>query len=228
MTADTEQRTASDRARETFRILFDLKDLSRTGEFWTEDTVNQFLAAGQTVRGRQALTEWFRELLTAVPDWTMQIENTFDDGERQCVVQWRGTGTFTGGSFMGIEPNGRRLEIQGVDVFRFDDDWRNVVEDGERQVVVQWHATATFTGAPFLGIEPTGRRLDIRGCDVIVVDDDFKVVTNTVYYDGAEFARQVGMLPPRDSAADRMTLKAFNARTRVVERIKSRRGGRRA
>ena len=175
MTTDTEQRTASDRARETFRILFDDKDLSRTGEFWTEDTVNQFLAAGQTVRGKQALTEWFSELLTAVPDWTMEIENTFDDGGRQCVVQWRGTGTFTGGSFMGIEPNGRRLEIQGVDVFRFDDDW--------------------------------------------------KIAGNTVYYDGAEFARQVGMLPPRDSAADRMTLKAFNARTRLVQRIRSRRGG---
>ena len=174
----TEQRTATERAHETFRILFDEKDLSRAGEFWSEDTVDHFMAAGQSVRGTQALTEWFRELLTAVPDWTMEIENAFDDGDRQAVVQWRGRGTLTGGTFMGIEPNGRSLDIKGVDVFNFDDDW--------------------------------------------------KVVQNTVYYDGAEFARQVGMLPARDSAADRMTLKAFNARTKLTERIKCRRGGPRA
>jgi len=175
MTTDTEQRTASDVARETFRILFEEKDLSRAPEFWTEDSVDHFVAAGVTVRGIAALTEWFRDLLTAVPDWTIEIENMFDDGGRQVVVQWRGGGTFTGGPFLGIQPNGRSLDIKGVDVFRFDDDW--------------------------------------------------KVAQNTVYYDGAEFARQVGMLPPRDSTADRMTLKAFNARTRLTQKIKSRRAG---
>ena len=174
----TEQRTATEVARETFRILFEEKDLSQARSFWSDETVDHFLAAGQTVQGTENLIAWFQELLTAVPDWTMKIENTFDDGGRQCVVQWRGTGTFSGGPFMGIEPNGRRLEIQGVDVFSFDDEWR--------------------------------------------------VKTNTVYYDGAEFARQIGMLPPRDSAADRLTLKAFNARTRLAGRLKRRRGVARA
>jgi steroid delta-isomerase-like uncharacterized protein len=168
----------SDRARETFRILFEEKDLSQTATFWTETSTDHFIAAGQTVVGAEALAAWFNELLTAVPDWKMEIENTFDDGERQALVQWRGTGTFTGGTFLGIEPNGRRVEIQGADVFRFDDDGR--------------------------------------------------VETNTVYYDGAEFARQIGMLPARDSAADRLTLAAFNARTRLAEGIKRRRAARRA
>src|SRR5215217_3062854 len=111
MTTHTEQRSASDVARETFRILFQEKDLSKAPEFWSEDSIDHFLAAGQSVRGTRALTEWFRELLTAVPDWTMEIENTFDDGGRQVVVQWRGRGTFTGGPFVGIEPNGRSLDI---------------------------------------------------------------------------------------------------------------------
>jgi steroid delta-isomerase-like uncharacterized protein len=173
MTTEARQRAPSDIARNSFRILFEEKDLSRVHEFWSDGTTNHFLAAGQVVRGAGALTEFFRELLTAVPDWSMEIENVFDDGDRQAVVQWRGRGTFTGGAFMGIEPNGRSLDIKGVDVFNFDDDW--------------------------------------------------KVATNTVYYDGAEFARQVGMLPPRDSTADRLTLKAFNARTKLTERIKSRR-----
>jgi hypothetical protein len=61
--------------------------------------------------------------------------------------------------------------------------------------------------------------VDIRGVDVIRFDADGKIETNTVYYDGAEFARQVGMLPKRDSAADRAVLAAFNAATKLKRRL---------
>jgi hypothetical protein len=44
---------------------------------------------------------------------------------------------------------------------------------------------------------------------------DGRVAHNTIYYDGAEFARQVGMLPPRDSAGDRAITGAFNAVTKA-------------
>jgi steroid delta-isomerase-like uncharacterized protein len=169
MTTSTDARTPGDIARETFRVLFEERDLSQPYRFWTDDSVDHFVAAGRSVRGAQALTQWFRELLDAVPDWHMEIENVVDDGERQAVVQWRGSGTFTGGPFLGIESTGKPIELQGVDVFRFD-------ENG-------------------------------------------KVVTNTVYYDGAEFARQIGMLPRRDSAMDRGMLAAFNAGTKLRQRL---------
>ena len=58
----------------------------------------------------------------------------------------------------------------------------------------------------------------LDGCDVIVVDENDKVVTNTVYYDAAEYARQIGMLPPVDSAADRAMLAAFNGVTKLRRR----------
>ena len=170
MSTSTAARTPGDIARETFRVLFEERDLSQPYRFWTDDSVNHFVAAGQSVRGAQALTQWFRELLDAVPDFHMEIENVVDDGEHQAVVEWRASGTFTGGAFLGIEPTGKPIELQGVDVFRFD----------------------------------------VNG----------KVATNTVYYDGAEFARQVGMLPPRDSAMDRGMLTAFNAATRLRQRLK--------
>jgi hypothetical protein len=51
-------------------------------------------------------------------------------------------------------------------------------------------------------------------------DDNGRVEENTVYYDGADFARQIGMLPPRDSALDRGVLSAFNAGTRLRQRLK--------
>ena len=81
--------------------------------------------------------------------------------------------------------------------------------------VVQWRATGTFDGAPFLGIEPTGRRTEMRGVDVIEWADDGTIKHNTIYYDGAEFARQIGMLPPRDSMGDRALTVAFNGATKL-------------
>lgn len=170
MTATTDTRTPSQIAREIFHAIFDERDLSDPYRYWSDDSVDHFLAVGRTVRGAQALAQFFRDLFAAAPDWELEIENT--------------------------------------------------VDDGDRQVVVQWHATGTLAGAPFLGIEPNGRRIELRGVDVIGLDADGKVDTNTVYYDGAEFARQIGMLPPRDSTADRALLGAFNAVTRLRRRLR--------
>jgi steroid delta-isomerase-like uncharacterized protein len=167
----TTSQSLGERAREIFSAIFDDRDLSDPYRYWTDDSVDHFLAAGKSVRGAQALAQWFRDLFAAVPDWDLTIENTVDDGDHEVVVQWHATGTFNGSS-------------------------------------------------PFLGIEPTGRPIDIRGVDVIRVDDDFKVVTNTVYYDGAEFARQIGMLPARDSAGDRAMLAAFNGATKLKARLR--------
>lgn len=62
----------------------------------------------------------------------------------------------------------------------------------------------------------------LRGCDVFRFTEEGKLDVNTIYYDGAEFARQLGMLPPRDSVADRAFLGAFNARVRLRRRLRSR------
>jgi steroid delta-isomerase-like uncharacterized protein len=95
----------------------------------------------------------------------------------------------------------------------------NIVED-DRHGVVQWRVTGVFDGEPFQGIEATGKRVELRGCDVFRFTDDGMLDSNTVYYDAAEFARQVGMLPPRDSAADRAMTAAFNAVTRLRRRLR--------
>jgi steroid delta-isomerase-like uncharacterized protein len=80
---------------------------------------------------------------------------------------------------------------------------------------VQWRLSGTFEGGPFQGIEPTGRRIELRGCDLIEVDDDGKLTRNSAYYDGAAFARQIGMLPAQDSGADRAIRASLNAVTRL-------------
>lgn len=96
---------------------------------------------------------------------------------------------------------------------------------GEREVAVEWRMTGTFTGAPFQGLEPTGRRLELRGLDLLEIEDG-KILSNTAYYDGAAFARQIGMLPALDSGAERAMKGAFNAVTKVRRVVQERVGER--
>jgi steroid delta-isomerase-like uncharacterized protein len=110
-----------------------------------------------------------------------------------------------------------------TELFAAVPDWGIVIEEvlgHEGAATVRWRGTGTHTAAPWRGIEPTGRRVDLPGCDVMRFDADGRVTENVVYYDGATFARQIGMLPRLNSAADRATLAAFNAAARVRRRVK--------
>ena len=93
-----------------------------------------------------------------------------------------------------------------------------VVAD-DSSAVVQWHAAGTFTGTPFQGIHATGRQVEILGVDVMEISEGL-IQRNTIYYDGASFARQVGLLPPQGSRTDRAMLAAFNAKTEVRRRLR--------
>ena len=166
-----ETRSPGQMARESFEALFNRRDFDAVRPFWTESSVDHFLALGIDVRGPERLEAFFRELFAAVPDYTMTIENIVED-DRHAVVQWTGTGTFDGESFQGIEP--------------------------------------------------TGKRISMRGCDVIRLSEDGTLDENTIYYDGAEFARQIGMLPPRDSAMDKGMTEVFNTVIKLRSRMRTR------
>jgi steroid delta-isomerase-like uncharacterized protein len=168
MATASETRSPGQLARETFEALFERRDFATVRRYWTEDSVDHFLALGIDVRGPEKLELFFRELFDAIPDFNMTIENIVED-DRHAIVQWTGSGT--------------------------------------------------FSGDPFQGIEPTGRFVSLRGCDVIRFSSDGKLEENTVYYDGAEFARQIGMLPPRDSVVDKGMMATFNAVTQLRRQV---------
>jgi steroid delta-isomerase-like uncharacterized protein len=98
----------------------------------------------------------------------------------------------------------------------FDMTVDRIVAD-ESTAVVQWHVTGTFSGGPFQGILPTGRRVELRGVDVMEIADGL-VQHNTIYYDGATFARQIGMLPSQGSRADKALISFFNAKSQLGAR----------
>ncbi|HEX8054518.1 MAG TPA: nuclear transport factor 2 family protein [Thermoleophilaceae bacterium] len=110
------------------------------------------------------------------------------------------------------------------EVFAAVPDLEMVVEhvtSDDRRCAIQWRSRGTHDGGPLNGVEPTGRTIEMRGVDVMQVEDGL-IVRNTVYYDGAAFARGFGMLPAQDSGAERMMIGAFNGVTRLRRAIAER------
>jgi hydroxyacylglutathione hydrolase len=94
----------------------------------------------------------------------------------------------------------------------------DALEDGDK-VAVHWHMTGTFAGpGTFNGVEPTGARLDLTGVDMLTVRDG-RIARNEAYTDNMTIARQLGLMPAKDSAAEQRMTKALNARTKVAKRL---------
>jgi steroid delta-isomerase-like uncharacterized protein len=85
---------------------------------------------------------------------------------------------------------------------------------GEHEAAVEWRMTGHFSGQPYQGLEPTGRRIELRGLDLIEVEDGENTAATT-YYDGMTFARQVGLMPARESRAELALTRAFNRATKL-------------
>jgi len=101
--------------------------------------------------------------------------------------------------------------------FRFE--VRALVAEGD-QVAVHWHADGTFDGTErFQGLVPNGKPFHLEGCDLLTVEDG-KIVANQAYTNEMEFARQVGVLPPKGSAQERAMAAAFNAKTALAKRLR--------
>jgi steroid delta-isomerase-like uncharacterized protein len=83
---------------------------------------------------------------------------------------------------------------------------------------VRWRASGTFVGpGHFQGFAPNGAALAIEGCDVFEVVDGL-IVANHAYMDGADIARQLGVLPAAGSKADSRLTTLANLRT-TVQRV---------
>jgi steroid delta-isomerase-like uncharacterized protein len=157
--------TSAEVAAQLFAAL-QSKDPEDMAALQHEDVVDDFVAVG-VYRGKPAVRAFFEELFTAFPDFTMTVDRITGD-EEYATVQWRATGSFTGGPFQGVRPTGRSVDLHGVDVMHIVD----------------------------------GRLLD-----------------TTTYYDGLGFARQIGMLPAKDSRGDRAITAGFNAATGIKAKL---------
>jgi predicted ester cyclase len=91
-----------------------------------------------------------------------------------------------------------------------------IAESGA-DVMMRFRLTGTQTG-PFGDLPATGRPLSIDGFEHLVMREG-KILSTFVVTDQLQFARQIGMIAPDGSAADRAMKLAFRARTEVSRRL---------
>jgi predicted ester cyclase len=96
------------------------RDIDELAVSWDERTLVVLVALQLEVVGATDLRDFFEEMFTAVPDLDLVIEEIHGVDGTVAVGQWHLTGTFSGGPFQGIEPTGRRVDLRGIDVMRFE------------------------------------------------------------------------------------------------------------
>lgn len=110
------------RAAELMRTAFEglaARDPDRVTAISDEQTYNDFVVLGPVV-GKTNIRAFFVELFAAVPDLQFEVVRILDAGENTAIGEWRIRGTFSGGSFQGIDPTGRAVDLRGVDIMEFE------------------------------------------------------------------------------------------------------------
>jgi steroid delta-isomerase-like uncharacterized protein len=169
-TRRTKRKIVEDHARSYFDAVA-ARDPEQMAKHWSDDIVEDLPGVGM-LRGPTAIKGFFREMFAALPDLEMTAERIVADDSRAAV---------------------------------------------------EWRLRGTFSGAPYQGIEPNGRHIELRGLDLLEIEKQ-KITNNTVFFDTSEFARQIGMLPPMDSGAERAMKGAFNTVTKLRRAVNERMG----
>jgi steroid delta-isomerase-like uncharacterized protein len=71
---------------------------------------------------KDGVLDYFRLLLSAFPDMRLDIEDLIADGDKS-VARVRASATHDG-EFMGVPATGKHVDMQLIDIMRFDDDGR--------------------------------------------------------------------------------------------------------
>lgn len=103
--------------------LVNAHDVDAFDEILAEDFVEHEELPG-LAPGREGVKQFFGHQLAAFPDLRMEPEDVLSSGDK-VVARVRMTGTHRG-EFVGIPASGRSIDIQLIDIIRFDDDGRAV------------------------------------------------------------------------------------------------------
>jgi steroid delta-isomerase-like uncharacterized protein len=97
------------------------RDVDAMMELWEPGCYGQIYGMA-SLRAPEGYRQWFGEMLfRAFPDWHAEVVDMVAYGEK-AAVRWTATGTFTGPvRFEGLDPNGARIEIEGLDLLTIRD-----------------------------------------------------------------------------------------------------------
>jgi len=115
MATDVDQSTETERvAREYFEALGRAESDAPRRFYASDASAHIHGVVGPA--GADGLSAFFGELFAAFPDWHFDVLDLVAEGDR-AAVRWRAHGTFAGpGNFIGFEPNGARVDLEGMDL----------------------------------------------------------------------------------------------------------------
>jgi steroid delta-isomerase-like uncharacterized protein len=96
-------------------------DVDGFGEYLADDFVEHEVTPGLEPT-KDGVKAFFRTYIAAFPDLRMQAQDVLTSGDK-VVARTRGTGTHRG-DFMGMPATGRSIDVELIDIMRFDRDGR--------------------------------------------------------------------------------------------------------
>ena len=94
-------------------------DVDRFGELLADDFVEHEETPGLAPT-KEGVKEFFRMYIAAFPNLRFDAEDVLASGDK-VVARVRVTGTHEG-EYMGIPATGKSIDVQAIDIVRFDDD----------------------------------------------------------------------------------------------------------
>jgi glyoxylase-like metal-dependent hydrolase (beta-lactamase superfamily II)/predicted ester cyclase len=88
--------------------------------FWAPGGVENIAPLGRPLGVPDEMIAFFDETFAAMPDMHFEVLDVVA-ARNQAAVRWRATGTFSGGSFQGIQPTGSRVKLEGIDLLTVED-----------------------------------------------------------------------------------------------------------
>jgi hydroxyacylglutathione hydrolase len=95
------------------------RDVETVAALWAPDGQEHIASQVDTV-GPHGVREYFTELFTAFPDFTLRVQTTVAQDDK-VAVHWKANATMTG-SLWGLEPTGAHIDIEGIDLLQVRDD----------------------------------------------------------------------------------------------------------
>src|SRR5581483_2047694 len=116
-------RAKKDASREVVREYFDAlmaKDLDRAVATWEPGSRDSLYGFADMV-APHGIRDYFAGICAAMPDFALEVDSMVAEGD-QVAVRWHASGTFNGTrKFQGLVPNGRRVELEGLDLLTVSD-----------------------------------------------------------------------------------------------------------
>jgi predicted ester cyclase len=114
------KKSAKTLVREYFAGLAE-QDLDRAVAVWKPGGIDTLHGMAE-LRAPEGIHQFFSDLFAAFPDWEFEIVELTGSGDT-AAARWRVKATFSGpGYFQGVAPNGAKIELEGCDMFRAEDE----------------------------------------------------------------------------------------------------------